>query len=403
MTQIRIDGHRFLVTSLLSVVLATAVQSPANSAPMDEKFGTRGGNSQELNKKLSSTLIVPSQYQTIQLAVDVAKPGDSIKILPGTYIEQLRINKNLQIIGSGEGNTIVKAPQTLAPGSFGRLSIIDIYQGASVSLSHLTVTGPGAGSCAAGSLYGGILVVEDARLHLASATVTKIHDSPKAFCFPNGSAVRVGHVFPQSAGHATIVDVNINEYQGNGVLVLGSGSTATVVDNTITGFGDMPGIINSGVNVARGGSATIIRNTISQNRCTSVIGLDCGRDPINQTQGSGIVVADISTGTSVIHANEVSTSDVGIYLADSANGSVTVSKNRLTNNSFFGIVLQDADYTTSGDKISGGEIGVGVVATTVNTTGTLVGEKIIGTSSSQVKEISCCGFKAAAIVQQSAP
>ena len=390
----------FFLVSLLGFFMATTVPHPANSAPLDERSGSRSqGNSQSNLHRPSNSriLLVPTQFQTIQLAVDSAKPGDSVKILPGIYTEQVNISKNLHVSGSGAANTFVKAPITLTPGSFGHLSIVDISNGAIVSLSNLTVTGPGSAPCGPGSLYGGIFVVGGATLNLHSATVTKIHDTPKGFCFPNGSAIRVGKPFPSSDGHATIHNVDVSEYQENGILVLGSGSTATIFDNTITGFGPVPGLINGGVNVAVGGSATIINNKISQNNCTSVGLLSCGRDPISQQQGAGIAVSGPSVGKSVMSGNEILTSDVGIYLY---GGASTVTKNRIANSRFFGIVLQDANYTVSRDNISGGEIGVGVVADTIDTVGTLVDENITATSLVPVKEISFGGFKATAIIQK---
>lgn len=393
--------YGFTAASLLGAVLTATTPRLANSAPLDGTSGSRtnGASQSNSNGQYKSSLIVPTQFQTIQSAVDAAKPGDSIQILPGTYTEQVSISKNLSVTGSGEENTFIKAPITLTPRSFGRLSIVDINKGASVALSNLTVTGPGSAPCGVGSIFGGIFVVEGAKLYLNTATVTKIHDTPKTFCFPNGSAVRIGSSFPSSEGHAIIHSVKINKYQENGILVLGSGSTAEIFNNTITGFGVAPGLINGGVDVARGGSATISNNNISGNHCTSVVGLDCGRDPINQSQGVGIAISDSSTGTSAVDRNEVSTSDVGIYLYSSA---ATVTHNRIFDSSFFGILIQNGNYTVSRDRINGGEIGVGVVAETIDTVGTLVAEEIKAASIVSVKEISCCGFKATAVIQKSA-
>jgi pectin methylesterase-like acyl-CoA thioesterase len=58
-----------------------------------------------------ATLLVPSQFTTIQSAVDSAQPGDQIHILPGTYTEQVTINKDVELTGSGVDSTFIKAPQ----------------------------------------------------------------------------------------------------------------------------------------------------------------------------------------------------------------------------------------------------------------------------------------------------
>jgi hypothetical protein len=52
-------------------------------------------------------ITVPTDFPTIQAAINASNPGDTIKVLPGTYTEQLTISKNLTIIGSGAKSTIV--------------------------------------------------------------------------------------------------------------------------------------------------------------------------------------------------------------------------------------------------------------------------------------------------------
>ncbi|MDQ6668632.1 MAG: hypothetical protein M3Y53_10475 [Thermoproteota archaeon] len=55
------------------------------------------------------------------------------------------------------------------------------------------------------------------------------------------------------------------------------------------------------------------------------------------------------------------------------------------------------DQTSSNDMISGGNVGIAVVATNVNTVGTLVHDKIVGTTT-PMQELSCCGFTAKAVI-----
>lgn len=51
------------------------------------------------------------QYTSINAALAVVKPGQTIKVNPGTYVEQLNITtKNITIEGTGQ-NSIIEAPR----------------------------------------------------------------------------------------------------------------------------------------------------------------------------------------------------------------------------------------------------------------------------------------------------
>src|SRR5438094_549278 len=113
------------------------------------------------------TLVVPTQFPTIQSAVDAAAPGATIQILAGTYTEQVRIAKSLTIAGAGMDATVIKAPAALQRDNKTKeTNIVDISGGASVSMSRLTVAGPGSGTCKKGALSAGIRVRGEANLDL---------------------------------------------------------------------------------------------------------------------------------------------------------------------------------------------------------------------------------------------
>ena len=135
-------------------------------------------------------------------------------------------------------------------------------------------------------------------------------------------------------------------------------------------------------------------NTVSGGVCT-VPG--CGPDPISEFQAAGILLESSVPGSTVTD-NNVSGSDIGVYDVFSPD-CCKISGNTLRDNRYFGIVIQDGNGETRDNTISGGQVGIGVVADAVDTVGVLRGDSITGTTVAPVREIDCCGFTATAIVK----
>ena len=272
--------HRTLVTAAFAA-LATTAAVPVPAIATAQSPGTR-------ERVRASIRVVPTRYATIQAAVNAARPGDTIKIRPGGYSEQVSIAKDVTIVGAGARRTTIHAPGTLTPGSLGKASIIDIHAGATVSLSKLTVSGPGPNACADGSLHAGIKVVQDATLDLHHARVLDIHDTPIHDCSHNGDAIAIGDFPQQEVGHATIHHVEIRQYQSAGITVFTPGSTATITDNRLDAHVDPSTVVfTGGIEIANGAEAKVTHNRITGNRCSSPE-LECGADPITQFQAAGL-------------------------------------------------------------------------------------------------------------------
>jgi hypothetical protein len=336
----------------------------------------------------SAVRVVPRAYPTIQSAVDAAKAGDTIKVLPGTYVEQVSIGKHLTLTGSGSVSTIIRAPATLTPGQLGSNSIVEIHNGAAVAISHLAITGPGSGTCEAGALNSGIRVLGSSRLDLRFARVTHIHDTPLRDCFHSGHGVAIGGG-PDSTGTARIRDSYIADYQVAGILVSNEGSTATISRNVVAGPGPSDVAATGGIELVRGAVGTVSQNVVSGNACGSP-DLGCGPDFFNEFQVAGITGGGVGT---VISRNLLSGNQIGIYVADAA----AISDNILVDNHYFGIALQDGVFTVRNDRIRGGVGGVAAIAAFADTTAVLNNVKIAATSGARVQEFECCGFTATTI------
>jgi parallel beta-helix repeat protein len=355
-----------------------------------------------------ASIVVPRDFPTIQAAVDAAAPGNTINIKSGTYTEEVVIGKDLELRGSGSGAgaTIIRSPAALTPYAVnvrnGRplTAIVRIGHGAHVRMSGLAVSGPIP--C---GLVTGIAVVQAATLQLSDSRVSDIlPDGASCPAPPRGVSVSFGAPpriqmdgLAGTTANGRVTNVVVDGYQSEGLVATGpfgvSPSSVTFSDNVITaGVPQIP-TEQFDIDVFFNAVAQVTGNAVSGGVCTIP---GCGPDPIFEFQAMGIFVGPGGAG-STFSDNHISGADVGIYQFGSPN-CCRINENTLQDNRFFGIVIQDGDGTTSTNRISGGQIGIGVVAATEDTVGALRGDHITGTSVAPVREIECCGFNATAIV-----
>ena len=82
---------------------------------------------------LPDLAVGPTQvYTTIGAAVSAAMPGQSIYIQTGTYTENVTINKQLNIVGSGRGAVIAGFFKITTGGDFAWMSMMKVMQGITI-------------------------------------------------------------------------------------------------------------------------------------------------------------------------------------------------------------------------------------------------------------------------------
>ena len=325
-------------------------------------------------------IVVPIDFDTIQEAIDAANEGDIIKVLPGTYTEQIIINKSLTIIGSGAKSTIIQAPDVLNPSPVipfpGRAHIVDIFNEAIVTMKGFTIAGPSGNICEG---LAGVSIQEDATLKIDSSAIIG--------CLREGILVGLSEFIPigPNVGHAVITKTDITDYRVVGIQIGGENTTLVVSKSQVIAA-DAPEVEDQiGIFGGIGPKVVIVDNKISGNICNNPECIPDFSTPfpqpdIPQFPHSGIFLLDVNED-SIIAGNKVTNNDVGIAVAENS-GCCKIENNILSDNRFFGVVVVDGEHIISNTKIFGGKVGAAAIAITANTTATLDSVKIVGAETS---------------------
>ncbi|XCN74522.1 MAG: right-handed parallel beta-helix repeat-containing protein [Candidatus Electrothrix aestuarii] len=148
--------HLILFCTLFSLFLNTSCQSqhaeassPQTPKPVTQEYFDQvvQHNLQVAHEKALSLmdlhfhdkgrkLLVPTQYKTIQSAINAATTGDSVIVKEGIYYEQLVMKEGVKLISdaSNDGNTIVPVDQALL--QLPRRTLRTVIDGSKSSPSH---------------------------------------------------------------------------------------------------------------------------------------------------------------------------------------------------------------------------------------------------------------------------
>jgi parallel beta-helix repeat protein len=279
-----------------------------------------------------------AQFTSIQAAVDASGRNDTVKVCPGNYTEQVRINgpqhDGLKLESLQQLEAFIRFPAVTLDSNI----LVRVTGARKVTIRGFTITGPYTyPSCDTAPLgaHEGVRVDGGGDANIRENHITEIRNGlPSLLGCQDGLAVRVGRAADATSGTAVIEKNTIDTYQKNGPTIDGPGSSAEIKNNTIDGGGPNLDSALNGIQIGRGATADVHDNAVFGN---SYIGAGLATNPDEDTSNdaSGILLFELPDGGVRVHDNAVYQNDLGIPF-DTASG-LTIFSNDVTQNKYDGI------------------------------------------------------------------
>ena len=280
-------------------------------------------------------------FTSIQAAVNASGPGDTIKVCPGTYREQVRIvghvHDRLKLESLRPWQATVQWPTVE---NF-PLALIYFNEADGVTLRDFTISGPFTFPACSPDRHEGVLVDTAFNERILHNHITMIRNSvPALFGCQEGDAVAIGRrTLGPTAGSAQVDHNLIDEYQKNGIQAVNSGTSVHADHNVVTGSSN-PAIraiiASNGVVVFGGAAAVVDHNVISGNQ---FVGTPPG--PVGPLS-TAVILDEAPSGSSSVDYNAIFDNDFGIE-SDTQVG-LEISHNKVFRN------ISDA-ITLCGDPV----------------------------------------------------
>ena len=298
---------------------------------------------------LSATVIsVPGDYATIQTAIDVASPGDTVQVALGPYDESPTIDKGLVLLGSRAGvdpaGSTNRGNETTITGQLTVAATADgaVVNGIRLSGGRLYING-------ADNVYTGYNVIVDADYHgvYIEPSSPGAHVVYTTISHPNWDGiVNVGN-------DGVIIDHNHITGVTDQRVIESSNHTGTGIEITYNVISGATG--NKGINYWGGPGVLIAHNQIYSTEHEAVYTdtrATIEYNIINTCGYGGIILADYnSTDTaSIVRGNQISYSSAAGILVHDHVSPITISGNDISECETNGILVYKAVVSNEAEK-----------------------------------------------------
>ena len=271
-------------------------------------------------------------YTTIHDAVGNASSGDTIIVYEGIYDEQVVIGKNLTVEGAGD-NTIIRPSSAsvlsqVFTGLFwyggtknvAGIIVANVPSGINVTIRNLKVDESNVTTKPVGSDYLAGIFYRETGGTIDNVTIT----GGGAW---SGTDRGYG-IFLSSASNDVVVEIKdseIDNYDKNGIEVMGNQLTANIYNNIITGRGSVSDEVQNGVNVGRDAVGIVNYNTISNLAYQPASSLSAG---------------------------------ILFYHYVTPTGKTAITTGNVVTNCQIGIIFKNANSSAQNNIVSGGTVGL---------------------------------------------
>jgi parallel beta-helix repeat protein len=292
---------------------------------------------------VTGTCTPGTQFPTIQAAVNAASAGSTVKVCPGSYAEQVTINKALTLNGLAIGRNAVIVPPaggfvSNTTDVFGPAVAHVLVQNAVVTISNIGVDGGGSatpGCLAAGTWYGivyqsagGAIKNSAVRNGPLCAGTTGIYaDTASNLHILNNSIHDCLYCIQVSKSVSTTISMNTiigNFLPGfDGIYVQNSPGPTTISGNNVIQMQD------GGIKVTNSAAVSITGNMISANPFSAGIWLlGASNNVVKSNRISnaswGIIIDDNGVpGNTIATGNTISDSNCGMEVGRTLSGTIS--------------------------------------------------------------------------------